>query len=174
MKCSIPARKGCLVLILSCHGDLVVGIGEVNFGENLGTIKLGSELINSGEGIWIQHGVRVELPVINTHPKLTILLFSKEDRCSIGWIGHTNLVGLQQMVNLLAKFCQLIIIKGIQFSLGRLCCWINKINLVLKQAVQFLTSIHWVHRRCKYWRKSFTKMLNCCFCLLFKGAMLVT
>src|SRR3982074_1986635 len=78
---SCPER--CFRDILPLDANLPVARTQIEFGEVLASCKPVEEVVDARERILVLDCDVVECAIINPHTEATILLFDKEDRCSI-------------------------------------------------------------------------------------------
>jgi hypothetical protein len=93
--------------ILLSNRYLPVATGQVNLGEDLGSVEPVEKLIHPWEGVFVLDGDLVETPIVNAHAQATVLLGSKEHWSPIGrgaWADH---VVLDKEVHLPSQLSQL-------------------------------------------------------------------
>jgi hypothetical protein len=78
---SCPKRRFWDVFVLDAN--LPVAGTQVEFGEVFAPSKSVKEVFDAWERIFVLDCDVVECAIVNTHTEATILLFDKEDRCSI-------------------------------------------------------------------------------------------
>ena len=74
---------------------MYVSPSYVEFGEDLGVPEFVDEVGDEGEGIGITNGMFVKVSVVLAGAKSAILLFDKEEGCSLRGVRRTDLSGFE-------------------------------------------------------------------------------
>jgi hypothetical protein len=80
---AISRPKRCFWDVFVLDANLPVARTQVEFGEVFASSKSVEEVFDARERIFVLDCDVVECTIVNTHMEATILLFDKEDQCSI-------------------------------------------------------------------------------------------
>ena len=90
--------EGCLLFVSGPDSYVIETPSDVKLGEVLGSMELGDELGDEGEGVPILDGYGVQHIIVLDQPKQTILLFNEEYwDCDRG-LGGSDLSGIQVLL----------------------------------------------------------------------------
>ena len=87
--------EGGFPLVSVLDTDIVVSPSYIEFGENLGVPEFIDEVGDEGEGIGVTNGMFVKVSVVLAGAKSAILLFDKEEGCSLRGVRRTDLSGFE-------------------------------------------------------------------------------
>ena len=76
--------KGSLPLVSILDPDVVITPANIKLGEDLSSFELVHEIGDEREGLGISDSVFVQIAVVLAGAETTILLFDKEEGCSLG------------------------------------------------------------------------------------------
>src|ERR1043165_204947 len=134
LKMAITSAKSSLLDVGFLDTQLVITGPHINLRIVAGALELVKEIINASKRITILDGHFVQLTIVNTHAKTSVLLLHKQNRSSPRGRTRSDETLFQEFLQLAGQLLHLGRYKTIRSSGNRSCAWseINtKLNLTM-------------------------------------------
>jgi len=113
--------EGCLPFVSGLDLYIIETPSDIKLGEVLGSVELGDEFRDEGEGVPVLDGDGVQRAIVLDQPERTILLFNEEYWGCDGGLGGSDPSGMQVLLQKSIQLCLLQWGQGVDLQQLGLC-----------------------------------------------------